>query len=222
MRTVTPSYSVNGIEKIINSTVGFVFFYRLVFVFLSVIGISFVGGSVYSNSLPGDGLKNLSVIVACGSVFIGIFYSVINYEHNIIKFNLDRTTAKVSLTYSCASEWFKPSMVENLKITRQMFTKNEHFIRDNKASDFSKILDEDEQARSALVSIFNYLECVSIGIDKDILDDDFMKDYLSGVCLSYQMDYGFYIDYKRNMAKSPRIWINFTNMAQRWQTTKSA
>ncbi len=101
-----------------------------------------------------------------------------------------------------------------------MFTKNEHYIRDNRALDFSKILDDDEQARSALVSIFNYLECVSIGIEKGILDDDFMRDYLAGVCIGYSMDYGFYIEYKRNVQKSPKIWINFTNMAEKWKKLK--
>lgn len=111
-------------------------------------------------------------------------------------------------------------MVENLKITKQMYTNNKHYIDDNKATDFSKILDEDESARSALVSIFNYLECVSIAIEKGILDDNFMKTYLGGVCTGYLMDYGFYIDYKRNTNKSPLIWINFTNMAQRWQKLK--
>lgn len=147
---------------------------------------------------------------------------MINYEHNFSKFKIDQKSSKIVLSYTCASEWFKPTMVDNLKLTRQMFTKNEHYINDNKASEFSRIMDGDEQARSALVSIFNYLECVSIGIDRGILDDDFMKEYLGGICISYYMDYGFYIDYKRNIAKAPRIWINFTALAQRWQTSRHA
>lgn len=217
MKNETPSYSVYGIERAINATVGFIFYYRLVFVIASIVCISIIGTSVYNQSADIEKLKNLSVVVACGSVFIGIFYSVINYEHNQIKFAHDRLNNKITMSYACASEWFKPSMVENLKITKLMFTKNKHLIDENKAIDFSKILDEDESARSALVSIFNYMECVAIGIEKGILDDLFMFDYLSGVCVGYVMDFGFYIEYKRNTNKSPRIWINFTNMAERWK-----
>lgn len=222
MNNNAPSYSINGIEKAINGTVGFIFYYRLVFVIASIIIISFISASVYHQSIEQERLKNLSVVVACGSVFIGIFYSVINYEHNQIKFAHDRLTSKITQSYTCASEWFKPSMVENLKITKLMFNKNKHLIDENKAIDFSRILDDDEPARSALVSIFNYLECVSIGIEKGILDDRFMSDYLAGVCIGYVMDYGFYIDYKRNTNKSPRIWINFTNMADRWKQPVAA
>lgn len=218
MNKNTPSYSIHGIEKSINMAVGFIFYYRLVFVIASVVIISIISNNVYHQSIEPEKLKSLSVVVACGSVFVGIFYSVINFEHNQIKFAHDQQTRKISQSYACASEWFKPSMVENLKITKLMFTKNKHLIEENKAIDFSKILDEDEAARSALVSIFNYMECVSIGIDKGILDERFMYDYLSGVCIGYVMDYGFYIEYKRNANKSPRVWINFTKMAERWKS----
>jgi hypothetical protein len=215
-----PSYSINGLEKIINSIVGFIFYYRLVVV-IGIIAITVYSSiKVYNYSSANEQLKNLSIIVACGSILIGIFYSIINYEHNQIKFNHELKSSRNSFSFTTASEWFKPTMVENLKITKKMYIEHKHLINDNKATDFSQLLDSDESARSALVSIFNYLECVSLAIDNGILDDDFMKSYLGGICTAYLMDYGFYIEYKRNTTKSPLIWINFTKMAERWQSLK--
>lgn len=74
-----------------------------------------------------------------------------------------------------------------------------------------RLLAEDEHIHSALVSIFNYLECTAI--DADILDEKFMKSYLSGVCVKYLVDYMFYINNRRNLDNSSKIWTNFTNLA---------
>jgi len=211
------SYSINGLERILNSAINFIFYYRLVVVVIAIVFLIISAVSISNSSTDNDKLKNISIVLACGSVVIGIFYSVINYEHSQIKFRHDIKASRNSLSFNAASEWFKPSMVENLKITKVLYVQHRHLIDENKAAEFSKILDENEQARSALVSIFNYLECIAIAVNENILDESFMKKYLSGVCVNYIIDYGFYIDYKRNVNKSAQIWINFTNLARKWQ-----
>lgn len=213
----TPKYSMKGVEDFFNKVVRFIFYFRLVVVICIIVGTIYLGLDVFNSSQNGEELKNLSTIVACGSILIGIFYSIINYEHNQIKFNTEAKRAKDTFSYTTACEWYSPSMVDNLKTTRMLYNENKHLIDDNKAIEFSKILDENEQARSALVSIFNCLECVAIGINNGILDETILKIYLKSIYIDHSMDYSFYIDYRRNVQKKPQIWENFTTLANRWK-----
>lgn len=212
------SYSISGLEAFINKIIGFVFYYRLVVVILAICALITIGYMATNNSINQEKLKTISILLACGSVIIGIFYSVINYEHSQIKFVNDMRTSKKILSYNAASEWFKPAMVENLKLTKILYIENKHYIDQDKALEFSDLLDKNEEARSALVSIFNYLECIAIAINSGVLDEEFMKEYLNGICAGYLANYGFYINYRRNTEKSSKIWIHFTNLATKWQS----
>lgn len=100
----SPSYSIKGLEKIINDIVGFIFYYRLVVVIAVITFTVLFSIQVYNTSSLEEKLKNLSIVVACGSIIIGIFYSVINYEHNQIKFKHDISSARNALSYTTASE----------------------------------------------------------------------------------------------------------------------
>lgn len=212
-----PSYSVSGFEKIINWLINTLFFYRLLFVTLSIVVLWVITYRVWINSDTIDRYKNISLVFAFGSIVIGIFYSILNYEHNQIKYKKDIKHSKLTLSFNAASEWHRPTMVENLKITKQLYDKNKHLIDDNKAVDFFNMLEQDEEARSALVSIFNFMECISTGVLYGILDTSFMRNYFYSVFMTYNNNYGFYIKYRRNVNNAHDAWINYTNLTQNWQ-----
>ena len=83
--------------------------------------------------------------------------------------------------------------------------------------DFFNILENDEQARSALVSILNYFECISLGVIHVILDESFIKDYFKSIYRTYLNNYSFYIEHRRNVHNSPMAWINYTTLAEKWR-----
>lgn len=211
-----PFYSISGLEKFINRVIKGLFYYRLILVLLSLIGISFLLVSVWNSSKQEDKLKNISYVFAAGSIIIGIFYTILNYEYNQIKSSHDRLLSKKILAFQICSEWSKPVMVENLKITNIMRIKNSNLIDDNRPTEFAKVLENDENTRSALVSIFNFLESVSLGVWDEIMDEYLIRKYFRTVFISYYMDYNFFIEFRRSLHQNPEIWVQFTNLAQKW------
>lgn len=211
------TYSVPSFEKGVNAIIRFIFFWRLLFVFVGLGFLAYITFQVWNNTVT-DKYKNISLVFSFGSIVIGIFYAILNYEHNQIKYKNDVKNAKVVLAFNAASDWHKPSMLENLKITKKMAVEHKGLISETKAVDFYKILEENEPARTALVSIFNYFECISLGILHGVLDESFMKDYLHHVYTSYVNDYGFYIKHRRKIENAPQIWVNYTNMEAKWRS----
>ena len=211
-----PGYSISGVEKALNGTINFIFYYRLILVFASLIFLCYSCWVVWHGSLPGEKYKNISILFGLGSVAIGIFYSILNYENNHIKHKADIKKAKLALSFSSVSEWHQPTMVANLKITKQLYDQHKHFINDNKGREFFDILEQDEDGRSALVSILNYFECISLAVEMHLLDSDYIKSAMGGVARFYINYYGFYINYRRSVNNSPTMWIHFTNMVNKW------
>ncbi len=117
------------------------------------------------------------------------------------------------LLFNVALEWHKPNIVEHLKITKTMYETHKHLIEENKSSEFSEILQNDGSACASLVSIFNFLESVAVGVEFGIMDEALIKRCFKSFFISYLNDYEFYISYRRKKNKNPNAWINFTKMA---------
>lgn len=209
----------SGIEQFFNKFLGLIFYYRLAFVILSIGAIIWIAVVYYINSTPDtDKLKNAALVLTCGSIIIGIFYSILNYEHNYFKTQNDKSLSKQMLSFNVAFEWHKPNIVEHLKVTKKVYDKHKHLINENKSAKFSKLLDEDDAARSSLVSIFNYLESVAVGINFDIMDEELIKKCFHALFCWYYHNYQFYIDYRRKESNNPNAWKNFTDRAEIWLT----
>jgi hypothetical protein len=210
-------YSLSGFEKVINDIIQWFYYYRLIFVTIAIIGIVVLNVIEWNGSSPGDQLKNSAIIFTCGSIIIGIFYSIINYEAIHYKTLRDVSLAKKTLSFSSAFEWHRDAMVAHLKIIRQLYDKNKHLIDENKSKEFSELLDSDESARSAFVCVFNFLECISLGCDEDILDEGLIKGYFGTVIIMLTRDFEFYINYRRKKNNAPDTWIKLTLLAQKWR-----
>lgn len=216
-------YKFPSIETYINRWIGLVFYYRLLLVMLFLAGSIYATYQVWDSTTASqeDKYKNSALVFTAGSIIIGIFYSIINYEHNKIKFEHDKITSKGVLSFNTAFEWHKPNVVSHLKVTKEMYEKHKQLIDDNKSSEFYKILEADDSARAALVSILNYFECIAIGCEHNIMDSEFIKSYFKTLMVSYYTDYGFYINYRRDTMKDTTAWICFTDMAQKWKNEKN-
>ena len=211
-----PRYSVAGLEDLLNAIIHFVFYYRLILVTVAMLMVGIAAARVWKNSSREERTKNISLVVGIGSLCTGIFYSILNYENNHLKYKEDCQKATDTLCYHSVNEWHQPNMVEHLKITKQLYDDYKHLIDDNRGREFFEILEGNEAGRSALVSILNYFEGIAIGIKRDILDDGYMKLSLGNVARSYVVHYGFYIQYRRAFHRCPDMWINFTNMVAIW------
>lgn len=214
---VQPKYSIVGLDKWINYVTGFVFRYRMLFILLFLIAIGYGVYEAVLRSADNALLKNIAVIATYGSVVVGVFYAILNYEHKHQKDLYDIRFAKCSLTYNTMCEWHRPAMMENLKTTKELFESKKHLILENKAKDFYEELEENNDARAALISILNFLETIAVGIYHQLLEEDFVKTIFKTLMIGYYNEYNFYIIYRRKFHKEPNAWVKFTALAEKWQ-----
>lgn len=104
MATPQSRYKLPGLENNLNKFLRFIYYYRLAFVLLALILISYLDYKVWCNYSQDDQLKNAALVLTCGSIVIGIFYSIINYEHNQLKFKHEVKASRELLTFTTASK----------------------------------------------------------------------------------------------------------------------
>lgn len=216
-----PTYSLSGFEKLINATIHWFFFYRMIWVVSAIIVIGFLSVLAWNRSSEPDKVGNLTAVLTGGSILIGIFYAILNYEMNYYRYRNDQLLARKRAAFVVASEWHKELVVRNLKTTKKLHEKYRHLIDDNKSKEFSELLESDDDARAALISIFNYLESLALGVEEGVHDEGFIAQFFRGIFISYYNDFEFYIQYKRKKDQNPHIWIKFTEMATKWQKSVS-
>lgn len=211
-----PTYSFN-LDKIITWIINTIFFWRLPIVLIAMGIVVRTSVHVWQNAPVLDKYKDISIVFGLGAVSIGIFYSILNYEHNLLKSKKDAKAAKYTLSFNSVCDWHRPTMVSNLKITKQLFDQHKHLINEDRGKEFFEILEQNEDARSALVSIFNYFEVTALGVKMGLLDEEFVKLSLKGVAQYYISHFGFYINYRRQVHLSPTMWVGFTEMVDGWK-----
>lgn len=211
------SYSLTEFEQVINATVHWFFFYRMILVLAMICSIVLFAVIIWRDSPSPEKTKNLATILACGSIVIGIFYTVLNYEINYHKYKKDRMLAIKQTSFQIASDWHKDSIVRHLKTTKKIYEQYKHLIDENSSKEFSELLDSDEDIRAALISILNYLECIALGISEGILDEFFIREFFKGIFINYLNDYDFYIQYRRKKYNNANMWIKFTQLASKWR-----
>lgn len=150
---------------------------------------------------------------------MAIFYTVLNHEVSHYRYKKDRIAARKNASFHIVSEWHREGIVVYLKTTKKLHEEYKHLIEENRSKEFSELLDKNEDARSAIISLFNYFECISLGISQQIHDEEFMRSFFRGIFIAYLNDYEFYIQYRRKKLNNSRIWKEFTDLAARWRSS---
>ena len=130
MKSSAYQYSLPPVEKAINQLVQLVFYYRLVLVLGSLAGIVYAGNYVFQVSNPGERLKNATLVVTGGSVIIGIFYSMLNYEHSQLKFRHDIKVSRETLTFTTTCKMYEQEFIRHFKLLKAFYeTHRQLFVK---------------------------------------------------------------------------------------------
>lgn len=209
-------YQVPKIENFINRLINGVFYYRLIIAIISIVAIVVFSIIEYCSSVEADKLKNLAIVLTGGSIIIGIFYSIINYEHNHIKFNHDKKSTIDALTFNIACKMHETSLLSHIKNVKQFYLLNKDLFTQSKNRDIEVLLAENEDIRISYLAMFNYFESIAIAIDQGIIDEIFMKKFFSSIFRDYCNFYSSYFVYIRREHNSPEAFLNFTTLASKW------
>jgi len=84
------------------------------------------------------------------------------------------------------------------------------------------LLPENLEVRAAISSIFNYFESISLGIEKKLIDEEFVRQFFDSLFSDFYKEYGFYIDFRREkIDKDQEAWRRFTNFAVKWDKERA-
>lgn len=209
-------YKLPQVEDTLNKFLKFIYYYRLLFVVIALALISYIDYKVWINYAKDDQLKNAALVLTCGSIIIGIFYSIINYEHNQLKFKHEIKASRDLLTFSTACKMHENELMCNFRNVREMYALNEDYFFQSKWQDVEKLWKESPDTRTSFVIVFNYFEAISLGIEKEIMDEEFMKGFFKTIFREYSSKYGTYLEYIRNKEKNERIFQHFTKLVIKW------
>jgi len=210
-------YKIPPVEKAINRLVKFIFYYRLVFVLGALVIISFTGAHVYQLNPPGERLKNAALIITFGSIIIGIFYSILNYEHNQLKFRHDIKVSRETLTFTTSCKMHEAETILHFKTLKGFYDNHRGRFVTGNFIEVQRAFKDDPNARTSFIVLFNYFEGISIAVQQGIMDEGFMKEFFKTVFIEYHKYFGGYINHLRNESKSQRIFWRYTQVAEKWR-----
>lgn len=105
--------------------------------------------------------------------------------------------------------------MNNFRILRTFYAENSNSFLQSNWQEIEQLWKVHPDSRTSFIIIFNYLETISIGIEQEIMDEIFMKEFFKTIFKEYLSKYGTYLDYIRRV-QSDRIYRNFTKMALKW------
>ncbi|NDV86498.1 DUF4760 domain-containing protein [Aurantimonas aggregata] len=81
---------------------------------------------------------------------------------------------------------------------------------------------EDRETREAINSIANDHEIIAIAIERDIIDEDFYRDWFLSTYIQDYEALEAYIVQVRTLTETPALYIKFQALAERWREEKAA
>lgn len=189
---------------------------RIWFLIIGFSLIGYIGYLEYCEAKAEERIKNTAQVISFGGLFIGLFYTMITYEYNHRKHKNDTKHHRDLTSFNIATEWHKKPMVDYISVLSDFEKANQSVIKDEDSSAFQAVLENCKEEKVALFSMFNYFESISLGIKRNMLDEEFVKGFFKSQFTKYYNKYYFYIEFRRRSNNSPSAWKNFTDLANKW------
>ena len=203
-------------EAFIKAVVNRFFKLRFLILLLGFGGITWI--AIVVGNHPNSTVKDVVEVITAGIIILTLFYNMINYENEQMKFKHDVKIFREKLSFNTATDWHKPPMVDYSKTLKKFLNKCKPLLEDNDSKKFHETIESEsnEDEKQALIAVFNFFESIAIAVNQGIMDEGFIKKFFRSIFVQYYQDYSFYIDYRRRIKKSSTMWINFTNLASTW------
>ncbi len=116
-----------------------------------------------------------------------------------IEVNIDPRTM---VTMQYVNRWNSPDILESRKLLS-------HITKEKLISD--------KESRSAVISILNFLEELSIAINRSIADEELAKEFFQSIFVKMNAMFQSFIYERRNRSNSRDVYINFEGTAKKWE-----
>ncbi len=208
--------SYRGADRFINGFIENAFYYRLAVVFVCFLMIGSIILRIYV-CYADERLKTMAVVFSCGSVVIGIFYSILNYENTYRKNKETEINSKAILTFNTACKINEPYLLNCSKDLSIFYRTNKSAFDKREFWKIERLIVAEPNLRISFISLFNYFECMGLGIHEGIMDEHFVRGFFERIFVEHHNKYGSYLAYKRNKIHDQKLYRNFTNLAMKWE-----
>jgi hypothetical protein len=200
------------IKKIIETV--FVIRYWIVIIMLIVL-IAFTYKIYY---LKDSTIRDTVAVFAGGAVLITIFYHILNYEYSQRKFKHEIKSSRDILSFNTAMDWQKEFLTKSCDLSIDFYEKNKELLQDGLYRKFHEEINKEEnnQYHSALLTVLNFFESISLGVKQEIMDETFIKGFFQSLFVGQLNKYRGYINYRRELKQNPKILCNFTELSEKW------
>jgi hypothetical protein len=154
-----------------------------------------------------------------GLVIIGIMYSILTYESNQVKIRHDIRVSKCSTTFKAMQEWNSASMIDYVKFCKDFQNRKEYKLLKNDTAAFIVEFEKsvNQEYRKSLLCILNYFESMAVGVNEDLMDEEFVKKYFENAFFEFYDTYYPFIKGLRKTKKNFTILSGFTNLVNKWR-----
>lgn len=178
-------------------------------------------------------IRDLISMLTCGIVITALIYSAkslkLNFESNNEKLEFDKKKfeeekelrneelkrQKDKYTLEVSAIWFKPEMADNVETSRSFLRTNKEKLLSGPIIEMITELDNNQEARKAVVCILNFFENLSLLIKREIVDEESLKACFKTVFIDYFKVMRRYID--EIQKTSSRYLMNYEEVAKRWE-----
>lgn len=167
--------------------------------------------------------EKVSPIVLGSLATVTLFFTALTFEYNHHKNLRDAERLRNQLTFNTAVEWNRPPISEHIRLLTKYQRELNPYLETKDAKLFWQFLTDERreyslQLRSALAGILNYFEYVSLGIEKGLIDEAFIREFFESIFVKYLENYLFYIEFRRAENEfSEMSWAKFTEFATKWR-----
>ncbi len=173
-----------------------------------------------------DGLqwKDFFIVLFSGLVFITLAFTILTYEMNVDK-NRKEAEAKIfASSFDFASKWHSSPLVDYQKDVYNCEKAKKDELMKIDYSKFENYLESQDAGslKVSIVCILNYFELVAIGVQRNLLNKDFINEYFEFIFIDYHNRWLPHIEKKREAANDLDLWKEFTTLASSLNATAIA
>jgi len=115
------------------------------------------------------------------------------------------------------SSLFHPKVKESRLVLDENF---DLFTRSDAISDadIKEKIEHNRQLRLDMNYLLTYYENVAIACMNGVVDEQILKDMMKGSIIRFKKILSNYIETRRRETNNPRLWVNLTSLANKWES----
>lgn len=199
---------------------------------ITIVVCMIFGLIVHANNLKVE-IRDFIALLTCGLVSTTLVYHAknlkLNYDVNKAKIEFDKRKyeeekdskkqdickKKIAYAFQVSSLWFKPDMANHVELSRKFLREHKEKLQDHKPiQEFIDELENNIEARKAVICVLNYFENLALLIKNDLVDENCIKDCFKTLFIDYLNILRKYIDEVQKESK--RHLINYEEIAKKW------